>query len=73
MFANFANPRNLQTFPAAYIFMSGKVTFYLSTDFGDLRTFPHAQRPELQIGKLIDMRKYPHIQYNVKVCLAIYC
>ena len=63
MSVNFANPRNSQTFPAAYFFIFNMSPFYLSTDFGNSQTFLHAKRLALQIGKFFDTCKYPLILY----------
>ena len=46
IFGNFANPWNSWTFPTAYFVMPGKAQIYLSTNFRELRTFPHAKRLE---------------------------
>ena len=36
MFANFANPKNSETFPMVCFIMSDKTQCNLSTDFGEL-------------------------------------
>ena len=72
MFANFTTLRNSLTFPAAYLFMSGKEQFYQGTNFGDSRTFPHAKSLELQIHKLFDTHKYPLTVYVVRLYYYYY-
>ena len=54
MFANFVNQRNSRTFPTVYFVTSGNAYYFLSTDIGELQTFPHAKRLEMQIHEFFD-------------------